>query len=253
MSGQPLGILGRAIAASHPIWERSWPITLRRWFLPSEGNCLNPRHPLLQPEAAVTSSMVLLFCGLAYVLCAVPFGRLVAQRFAGIDVTLRGSRNVGATNVAREAGLKLGLVTLLLDSLKGFIPVFLFMHAFPGRDGSLSLVIISAVLGHQFSFLQGFRGGKGMATALGVYLAVSPLCLLAALALFLLIVSITRFVSLGSIITALSMPLFLFLAGYQGVLVVTILAVGGLICLKHRDNIGRLIRGEERRWRKKER
>jgi glycerol-3-phosphate acyltransferase PlsY len=192
------------------------------------------------------------FLVVSYLLGSIPFGRLIAQRVARIDITRRGSGNIGATNVARELGVKWGLVTLLLDVLKGLAPTLVFRVLFPGYDTGISMVGVCALLGHQFTPFLRFRGGKGVATALGVYLAVSPLSCLGALVVFVLVVSVWDFISLGSMVGAAAMPLFLAFAGEPGVIVLASAVMAGLICLKHKDNIGRLLAGNERKWRRRD-
>jgi len=194
----------------------------------------------------------IVFFVVSYLLGSVPFGRLIAQRVARIDITRRGSGNIGATNVARELGVKWGIVTLLLDVLKGFAPALAFKVLFPGQDVGLSIVGVCALLGHQFTPFLRFRGGKGVATALGVYLAVSPLSCLGALVVFVLVVSVWDFISLGSMVGAATMPLFLAFAGEPWAIVLASAVMAGFICLKHKDNIGRLLAGNERKWRKRD-
>ena len=193
----------------------------------------------------------------AYLLGSVPFGKLIAKIVARIDITKRGSGNIGATNVAREVGIKWGLLTLALDVIKGSIPVVLFAYhaseAPLSYQIALSAVGLSALLGHQFSIFQGFRGGKGVATGLGIYLAMSPytrLSCLVAFILFIVTVYKWRFVSLGSMVSACAMPLLLLLFGETPPLVVTSLIVAGLISFAHRENIQRLAKGEENKWKR---
>lgn len=190
----------------------------------------------------------ILFPIATYLLCSIPFGRLIGKKVAGIDITRRGSGNIGATNVARELGLKWGVLTLFLDVLKGFIPVSLFAHLLPDYEIGISVVGLSALLGHQFSLYQRFRGGKGVATALGVYLAISPALSLIALLLFILTVYLLDFVSIGSILSASIMPILIIFSVKSDILTITSLIIAALICFKHKDNIRRLMRGEEKRW-----
>jgi glycerol-3-phosphate acyltransferase PlsY len=122
-----------------------------------------------------------MFIVTAYLLGSIPFGKLIAKRVAHINITQRGSGNIGATNVARELGITWGLVTLLLDMLKGFLPVFLYAHyilqAGIEFETCLSAIGLAALLGHQFSIFMRFRGGKGVATAIGIYLVIWDPCL----------------------------------------------------------------------------
>lgn len=189
----------------------------------------------------------------AYLLGSVPFGKFIARGVARIDITTRGSRNIGATNVARELGLKWGFLTLVLDILKGFVPVVLFASYVPdtahSHEIALPLVGLSALLGHQFSLFERFRGGKGVATALGIYLGISPLSSLLAILLFILVVYKWNFVSLGSIIAASAMPLILMLFDTALPLVICSFVIAALICFKHTGNIVRLLKGQETKWR----
>jgi glycerol-3-phosphate acyltransferase PlsY len=198
-----------------------------------------------------------LFALAAYVVGSAPFGKLVAKGVARIDITQQGSKNIGATNVARELGLKWGLLTLILDMLKGFLPVFLYgYYASPGYAGNtmgLSVVALAPLLGHQFSLFMGFHGGKGVATAFGIYLAISPFSCLLALLLFLFMVYKWDFISLGSMVSALALPALLTLFGRQWPLVIGALFAAALICLSHRENIRRLASGEERKWSERKR
>lgn len=191
----------------------------------------------------------------AYLLGSIPFGKLIARKVAHIDITTRGSRNIGATNVARELGLKWGVLTLLLDVLKGLAPVaylaFRGEALGPNHETGISLVALSALVGHQFSLFERFRGGKGVATALGVFLGISPLSCLPALLLFVLTIYKWDFVSLGSMVAAASMPLWFALFGQPSIIVLGSLVAAVLICLKHRENIQRLLKGEERKWSKR--
>ena len=179
------------------------------------------------------------------------------QVCARIDITKHGSGNIGATNVARELGIKWGIITLILDLLKGFVPVVLFSHLFsdaePFHEAALAGIGICGLLGHMFPVFLGFKGGKGVATALGVYLAISPLSCLLSLVVFIIIVMVWNYISLGSILSAAAMPLFLILFGKPQALIIGSLIMAVLIWYKHRVNIQALMRGEERRWKDRKR
>ena len=197
-------------------------------------------------------SQTLFFALGAYLLGAVPFGKIIAGMAAQIDITQRGSKNIGATNVARELGLKWGLLTLACDVLKGLIPILVFSAcSFTGDISSqmaLAVVSLCPLLGHQFSIFMGFRGGKGVATALGIYLALSPIACGMGLLVFLLVVLKWDFISLGSMVSAGSIPIFLTLFNQPKPVVLASLVMAALIYFRHGENVLRLITGEERKW-----
>lgn len=184
----------------------------------------------------------------AFLLGSIPFGRLIGQWVTGIDITQRGSGNIGATNVARVIGVKWGILTLLLDGLKGFLPLFLFPLLFQESEIILALTGLSALLGHQYSVYLRFRGGKGFATALGVYLALSPPACLASLLVFVITVYGWRYISVGSMVSSCIMPLMLLVLGESSVLITLTLIMAVMICVNHRDNLCRLAKGQERKW-----
>ena len=191
----------------------------------------------------------------AYLFGSIPFGKLLAKRVASIDITKRGSQNIGATNVARELGDFWGVVTLLLDMLKGYVPITLYASYASQLTGcysiELSSVMLSALIGHQFSIFLRFKGGKGVGTAAGIYLALSPLSCLLAAVLFILIVYKWDYISLGSMVSASAMPLLLAFSGKERGLIICSALIAALIILKHRGNIQRILKGEERKWRER--
>lgn len=189
---------------------------------------------------------------LAYLLGSVPFGYLVVRLRGGGDVRETGSGGTGATNVTRRAGKWAGLLTLMLDALKGSAAVVvarsLLTHGF-GVNGWVAAASLAAVVGHVFPVWLGFRGGKGVATGLGVFIVLAPSALLCALPVFVIVVWATRYVSLGSITAAAVVPLAAWLlgAGEPNTRPVLAAATAGsaLIIFMHRANIGRLLRGTE--------
>jgi len=190
----------------------------------------------------------------AYLLGSIPFGLLASQKVLRLDITKAGSRNIGATNVAREVGLKWGIITLLADTLKGFIPV-VFAHYLLGSSAEINealkgMIGLAALLGHQFSVYNSFRGGKGVATCLGVFLAISPISCLFCGIIFFILVSLWRYISLGAIVVSLTMPICLYFMGHSTFIIILSLIISLLITFQHRENIQRLIQGNERRWRK---
>jgi glycerol-3-phosphate acyltransferase PlsY len=189
----------------------------------------------------------------AFLLGALPFGLWVGRLARGVDVRRLGSGNLGATNVYRTLGARLGLTVLALDAGKGVAAVLvaraLAGPSFPGGANAAALTgAIAAVLGHSFTPFAGFRGGKGAATAAGAMLAATPAASLVALVGFLLAVALTRRISVGSLAAAALLPLSLWLVPFarQGSFAAwTGTAVGTLIILRHLPNLRRLLRGEE--------
>ena len=179
-----------------------------------------------------------------YGLGSIPFG-LILTRYAGAgDLRQIGSGNIGATNVLRTGRKGLALTTLLLDLAKGGLPAALG-YAWYGPDVAV-LAGAGAIVGHCFPIWLGFRGGKGVATAAGVVLGLTPLVFLLILVGFVVVVWLTRWVSLGSITAAALAPLLAWLLGHVQPAELY-LAVAALIVVKHRENIGRLLRGQENR------
>lgn len=200
-------------------------------------------------------------CGLAYLAGSIPFGLLVARAVAGIDIREAGSGNIGATNVGRTVGAKWGIAVLILDAFKGFLPVWLVPQLLTmGQEdaalGTLSVVAgVATVVGHMFPVWLKFKGGKGVATALGVVLCLAPGGSLAGLAGFALCMLASRIVSLSSMTAALAFAVgqiaILWPNPFDGEklpLAIFSLAVPGLIVLRHRTNIRRLLRGEEQQF-----
>ncbi len=186
----------------------------------------------------------------AYLLGSIPFGLLFTKLFRGGDVRQSGSGNIGATNVARVAGPLPGILTLLFDAAKGAAAVWLAARFSNENATWMIIAALAALFGHCFPVWLKFRGGKGVATAAGAFLMLSPLALLGSVILFILVVAFWRYVSLGSISAAASMPLliyFLWAPQHAPPPAVTFgaLAAAGLIIYKHHANIQRLLQGEE--------
>lgn len=193
--------------------------------------------------------MILLWMILAYLLGSVPFGLLVAKLFCGVDPREAGSGNTGATNVARLCGAKFGVLALVLDVLKGYLPATLAVSGNLGATG-ISLVALAAILGHVFSPFLGFKGGKAVATTIGAFLALMPLGALLSVAACVLVIALTGYVSLGSLTLALCLPVFALLTGKLAYLPLAAVVML-LLFWRHRENIRRLARGEEMPWRRK--
>ena len=192
----------------------------------------------------------ILFALGAYLLGSFPSGKIIAWLVAHIDITKKGSGNIGATNVARELGLKWGIVTLIMDISKSLIPVLISKYSF-GNETAVFYIGLSALLGHQFSLFEFFKGGKGVATALGIYIGLtlsSLLSCLIALGVFIAVVYRWDFISLGSMSSALSIPILLILFGEPWPVILGSFGMALLIFFKHRENIQRILSGEERKW-----
>jgi glycerol-3-phosphate acyltransferase PlsY len=189
---------------------------------------------------------------LAYALGSIPWGLILTRTFTSVDVRISGSGNIGATNVRRTAGTFLGLLTLTLDILKGYIPTSLAVSlAGTGRiwsDLYVAAVALAAFLGHLYPlYMKGKSGGKGVATAGGCFLAVSPSAVGAAVLGFLLLVVTTRRVSAGSLAAATLLPAALWISTGSGILTAAGFFVAAGIVLRHRENIRRLLAGREPR------
>lgn len=190
---------------------------------------------------------------IAYLLGSIPFGYLIVRKKIGADIRETGSGGTGATNVSRRAGKAAGVLTLLLDAAKGSVAV-LVAKTLGGDDWGLAAAAIATLVGHIFPVWLGFRGGKGVATGVGIFVVLAPVALLCAGVMFVAIVATTRYVSLGSIVAAVLIPVFVWL---QSVFVVplvdlrplmTAAVVGAaLIVFAHRGNIQRLASGTESR------
>jgi glycerol-3-phosphate acyltransferase PlsY len=182
----------------------------------------------------------------AYLLGAVPFGYLLVRTVTGRDVRASGSGNIGATNVLRTTGRLAGVATLLLDIAKGFAAVWLADRLTGGSPAWMSAAALAAMLGHAYPVFLRFRGGKAVATFVGAFLYLTPLAVAAVLVVFVGTVAWTRYISLGSIIGAITFPLAVWLILHPPVAVVAAAAAGGgFIVWRHRGNIRRLRAGKE--------
>ena len=199
----------------------------------------------------------LLTFAIAYLLGSIPFGYLLVRTFRKQDIRSLGSGNIGATNVARSGAKGLGVATLLLDCLKGALAVlvafYIARHTGLDRPSAFDLAClaaIAAILGHVFPIWLGFRGGKGVATALGVFAVLSPATIACAFVLFIAIFALTRYVSFASILAAASIPLcfWFFVASRSLWSVAAFLLIPLLVIVKHHTNIRRLLSGTESRF-----
>ena len=222
------------------------------------------------------AKLTLIIVAVSYLLGSIPFGYLLVRFFRGQDVRRTGSGNIGATNVARTGSKGLAIATLLLDALKGYAAVkFALWLASSGRlEGSFlggiheqpsqtiagdtlfllaALAALCAILGHMFTVWLLFKGGKGVATAVGAFAALAPRAIVIALVLFVIVVALTRYISLGSMVAAAAFPLLVWWLNPAERTTVPILfliaASSLLIIVRHKDNIRRLLTGTENRWR----
>ena len=191
---------------------------------------------------------------IAYLLGSIPFGYLVVKAGDGDDIRDQGSGNIGAANVARNAGLVAGVLTLVLDAAKGYAAVLIAERWATGSNSTRWMMAsaIAAVVGHMYPVWLGFKGGKGVATSLGVFIPICREAVLVAIILWILVVAFWRYSSLGSVVAAAALPVLVHLfyaprhapPGYvtQGTILISL-----LVLWKHRANIERLIAGDEPR------
>ncbi|ACH37602.1 MULTISPECIES: glycerol-3-phosphate 1-O-acyltransferase PlsY [Citrifermentans] len=182
----------------------------------------------------------------AYLLGSVPTGLLLAKSM-GVDIREAGSGNIGATNVYRTIGRKLGILTLLGDCLKGLVPV-LVARWLGLPDLWIAAAGLCAFLGHVYTIFLGFKGGKGVATALGVFLGTSPLSVLFGIVIFGSVLYKWRYVSLASITAAALIPVLVWATGGSVKLVLMAVVIACIVIFKHRENIARLTAGTENKF-----
>lgn len=192
---------------------------------------------------------------IAYLLGSIPTALIVSKRFFGIDIRDYGSGNMGATNTFRTLGKKYGIIVMLVDILKGMAAVGLF-YLIPhyvenefDRTNFMLLLGFSAVLGHLYPIFANFKGGKGVATLFGMILAIQPVIAICCVGVFLLVLFLTRYVSLSSILGAVMLPICVLWIWNDDVILYRVFAVGValMVILTHQKNIRRLIRGVESR------
>ena len=193
--------------------------------------------------------MTLFFLVLAgYLIGAIPTGVILTRLAGGEDIRNAGSGNIGATNVYRVAGRKLGVVTLIGDCLKGAVPTLLAQQTFNLPETGVALVALAAFIGHCYPVYLGFKGGKGVATALGIFLVLSPLSVLCILGVFVLILWKWRYISLASISSAASIPPLVLLFERSLPLFVATLLIAAIVIWRHKGNIELLRRGTENKF-----
>jgi len=182
----------------------------------------------------------------AYLLGSIPTGLLLGKAY-GIDVRNEGSGNIGATNLYRTVGRKVGIITLIGDCLKGLIPVLVVKFSNMPVEFA-AWVGLAAFCGHVFSVFLKFKGGKGVATALGVFLALAPAAVGIAVGVFVVLMVVWRYVSLGSIVAAVAMPIAVHLLHGGRVMVLVTLIIALIVVIKHHTNIKRLLDGSENKF-----
>jgi len=196
--------------------------------------------------------LIIIFIIAAYLIGSIPTGLICGRLLKGIDIRDYGSGNIGATNVFRVVGKLPGIIVLIIDILKGFVPVVMFPYTtgMPVSEGlCCARVLIGAAVisGHNWTVFANFKGGKGIATGAGVFLAISPFSAGITLVLFCIIVALTKYISLGSICSAVVLPILLLL--FKSPLEYTLfgLIMGLIVIYRHKENIKRLIKGTENR------
>jgi glycerol-3-phosphate acyltransferase PlsY len=182
---------------------------------------------------------------MGYFIGSIPFALLLARRWGVLDLRHIGSGNVGATNVLRSLGLKPGVIVVMLDMGKGAASVLVADRVYGGNTAP-ALAGLAAVIGHVFPVWLGFRGGKGVATACGVFSVLTPVAALASLGVFISVVLLTRYVSVGSMLASATLPPVAYATGSPEPAVGVACAVAGLILVRHRTNVARVLGGTER-------
>lgn len=191
-------------------------------------------------------TLILMICA-AYLIGAIPTGVILTRFAGGQDIRKSGSGNIGATNVYRVAGRKMGVITLIGDCLKGVIPVLAAVKfGFPPQI--VASVALAAFLGHCYPIYLGFKGGKGVATALGIFLVISPKAILVVLLVFIVVLLVWRYISLSSILAAAATPFLVAFFSHSWSLFAATLVIAGIIIWRHRANIERLRGGTENRF-----
>lgn len=197
--------------------------------------------------------IIILLVILSYLLGSIPFGYIISKVFKEIDIREYGSHNIGATNVFRVVGKRYGISCLILDIIKGLIPVVVFsgiyFHFFnPHLSlGWVKIIMgIATLSGHIWPIYLNFKGGKGVATSFGVFLGIVPKVVLISLGVWLVTVLISRMISLGSILAALSLPFIEAFRGTSLTIIIFTIIIVLLIIFRHRENIEKIIQGKER-------
>ena len=192
-------------------------------------------------------TQVLLFCAIAYLIGAIPFALIIGKLFYNTDIRTMGSGNLGTTNTFRCLGKKAGVMVFILDISKGAIPTLIATMLLDSTISAI-LVGICAILGHSFSIFMKFKGGKAVATTVGVFIVLVPGAILLAAVIFFLVFGITRYVSLSSMIGAISLPIWIILFYENILLTIFGIIIAILIIVRHKSNIQRLLNGTESKF-----
>ena len=196
----------------------------------------------------MSTTLFILVLLVIYLITAIPTGIVLTRLMGTEDIRQKGSGNIGATNVYRVAGKLAGVLTLAGDTLKGFLPLLACKSLLDLTPTQLGVACAVAIIGHCYPVYLKFRGGKGIATALGIFLVISPLTVLGLLVVFLVAVGISRYISLGSVLAAMAAPLLVLMLGHPQPIFLATLFIAMLIIWRHRSNIKRLIDGTENRF-----
>lgn len=188
---------------------------------------------------------IVVYLILSYLIGAIPFAYIISKVFKNIDIRKHGSGNPGATNVYRTVSKPLGILTFICDALKGFVPVFFVTFINPPSYLIVLLVALVTILGHIYTVFLNFKGGKGVATGCGIFLAINPIATLICLAVFAIILALSKYVALASIFAAITLPISLFLSGATIEVVVFSIFIAGIVVFRHRSNIKRILNGTE--------
>ena len=181
----------------------------------------------------------------AYLAGSIPCGIIVSKFMDTPDPRLQGSGNIGATNISRVSGKKAGLITLIGDALKGAAPALAGILLAPDTQYIAGLAGLAAFIGHLYPVFLGFKGGKGIATALGIFLILTPWAIAIEILIFAIIMLTVRIVSVGSLTAALTLPVCICLLSYPKAYVLSALVIAILTTYKHRENLKRLVEGQE--------
>ena len=236
----------RGVAGSNPVTPTidSFLLPPRSWLatstvLPTAKNIMFDESSLLPLLLSMLPMLLAYLCG------CIPTGEIIGRRL-GIAVRESGSRNIGATNVARTAGKKAGILTLVGDMLKGLIPVLVVRQLELGENVEAGTAL-ATVLGHMFSIFLSFSGGKGIATGFGAFLGLAPQAMLLAIFPLAVLFGLTKIVSISSLAATIATPILLAVFGYPGPYLMAGFVTSLLIIVRHRENIMRLWKGEESR------